>query len=136
MLRIKRCKEGDVQVMPARKTATPGNSYGRVQIMSEARWGGDGERFEQSLEAIYGIKHCDERGYVYDIEPFGLFLSGERFYLPGTKLKVKIEFDTVHEWSLRGTFAGGRLNNDWIGSTGKPEWESRSFILLKVNPFT
>jgi len=55
--------------------------------MSESRLG---QRFEQRLEAKYGIEYCDEKGYVYDIAPFGLFLSGDRFYLPGTTLKIEI----------------------------------------------
>ena len=32
--------------------------------MSEERWG---KRFEQRLEAKYGIEQYDEMGYVYDI---------------------------------------------------------------------
>ena len=55
--------------------------------MSESRWG---KRYEQRLEAKYGIEHCDEKGYVCDIAPFGLFVSGDRFYPPETKLKVRI----------------------------------------------
>ena len=58
--------------------------------MSEARWG---KRYEQRLEATYGIESYDEKGYVYDIAPFGLFLNGDRFYQPDTKLKVKIVLD-------------------------------------------
>ena len=65
-----------VKVMPAGVSITTHKSYGRLQIMSEARWG---KRFEQRLEATYGAGHCDEKGYVYDVAPFGLFLSGDRF---------------------------------------------------------
>ncbi len=56
----------------------------RVQIMSEARWG---KRYEQRLEATYGIESYDEKGYVYDIAPFGLFLNGDRFYQPDTQVE-------------------------------------------------
>ena len=58
--------------------------------MSESRWG---KRYEQRLEVRYGTEHYDEKGYVCDIALFGLFVSGDRFYPPGTKLKVKIILD-------------------------------------------
>ena len=58
--------------------------------MAELRWG---KRYEQRLEAKYGIEHCDEKGYVYDISPFGLFLSGDHIYPTGTKLKAKVKLD-------------------------------------------
>ena len=47
--------------------------------MSESRWG---KRYEQRLEVKYGTEHCDEKGFVCDIAPFGLFVSGDRFYPP------------------------------------------------------
>ena len=58
--------------------------------MPEARWG---KRYEKRLEVKYGIEHCDEKGYVYDIAPFGLFVRGDRFYPPDTKLMVEITLD-------------------------------------------
>ena len=56
--------------------------------MPELRWG---KRYEQRLEARYGVEHFDEKGYLYDIAPFGLFVSGDRLYPPDTKLMVEIE---------------------------------------------
>ena len=83
--------------------------------MSEARWG---KRFEQRLEATYGIEHCDEKGYVYDIAPFGLFLSGDRFYPPDTKLKVKIELDNGSRVEIEGKVCWGKAPE-------RPDWFER-----------
>ncbi len=67
--------------------------------MSDARWG---KRFEQRLEVLFGVDHCDEKGYAYDISPFGLFISGERLYPPDTQLKVKFELEHVSRVELAG----------------------------------
>ena len=67
--------------------------------MADARWG---KRFEQRLEVIFGVDHCDEKGYAYDISPFGLFISGDRLYPPDTKLKVKFELDNGSRVELAG----------------------------------
>ena len=83
--------------------------------MSEERWG---KRFEQRLEAKYGIEQCDEEGYVYDISPFGLFLSGDRFYLPGIKLKVKIELDNGSQVEFEGYVCWGKAQE-------RPDWFDR-----------
>jgi hypothetical protein len=94
--------------------------------MSEARWG---KRFEQRLEAKYGIEHCDERGYVYDISPFGLFLSGDRFYLPGTKLKVKIELDNGSRVEFEGNVCWGKAQE-------RPDWFDREAGMgIKISRF-
>lgn len=94
--------------------------------MSEARWG---KRFEQRLEAKYGIELCDERGYVFDISPFGLFLSGDRFYPPDTKLKVKFELDN----GLRVEFAG---NVCWGKAQERPNWFDREAGMgIKISHF-
>ena len=83
--------------------------------MSEERWG---KRFEQRLEAKYGIEQYNEMGYVYDISPFGLFLSGDRFYLPGTKLKVKIELDNGSRVEFEGYVC-------WAKAQERPDWFDR-----------
>ena len=83
--------------------------------MSEELWG---KRFEQRLEAKYGIEQYDEMGYVYDISPFGLFLSGDRFYLPGTKLKVKIELDNGSRVEFEGYVRWGKAQE-------RPDWFDR-----------
>jgi hypothetical protein len=67
--------------------------------MSESRWG---KRFEQRLKAKYGIENYDLKGYIYDIAPFGLFLSGDHFYLPNTKLKIIFELDNGSRVELVG----------------------------------
>ena len=73
--------------------------------MAEARWG---KRFEQRLVAAYGIERYDEKGYVYDIAPFGLFLSGDRFHEPGTRLKVKIKLDNGSLVECEGKVCWGK----------------------------
>jgi len=94
--------------------------------MSEARWG---KRFEQRLEAEYGIEHCDERGYVYDISPFGLFLSGDRCYLPDTKLKVKFELDNGSRVELVGKVCRAKKPQ-------RPSWfEREAGMGIKISLF-
>ena len=94
--------------------------------MSEARWG---KRFEQRLEAKYGIGLCDEDGYVYDIAPFGLFLSGDRFYLPGTKLKVKIEIENGSLVEFEGKVC-------WRKNQERPNWFERGAGMgIKISHF-
>jgi hypothetical protein len=83
--------------------------------MSEARWG---KRYEQRLEATYGIERYDEKGYVYDVAPFGLFLSGDHFYQPGTKLQVKIEFDKGSRVEFEGEVCWGKAPE-------RPDWFER-----------
>lgn len=67
--------------------------------MSEARWG---KRYEQRLEATYGIGSHYEKGFVLDIAPFGLFLSGNLFYHPDTRLKIKIVLDNENLVEFEG----------------------------------
>ena len=94
--------------------------------MSEARWG---KRFEQRLEVKYGIEHCEERGYVYDISPFGLFLSGDHFYLPDTKLKVKIELDNGSRVEFEGNVCWGKAQD-------RPGWFDREAGMgIKISRF-
>ena len=83
--------------------------------MPEDRWG---KRFEQRLVAQYGIEHCEVNGYVYDIAPFGLFLSGDQEYRPGTKLKIKIELDNGAKVECEGKVCWGK-------SQERPNWFER-----------
>ena len=94
--------------------------------MSEARWG---KRFEQRLEATYGAEHCDERGYVYDVAPFGLFLSGDRFYPPGTGLKIKIKLDNGSQVEFEGQVCWGKASE-------RPDWFDRGAGMgIKITRF-
>ena len=94
--------------------------------MPEARWG---KRFEQRLEAKYGIEHCDETGYVYDIAPFGLFLSGDRFYPPDTKLKVEIKLDNGSRVEFEGKVCWGKAQE-------RPGWFDRQAGMgIKISRF-
>ena len=83
--------------------------------MSEERWG---KRFEQRLAATYGIERCDVRGHVYDIAPFGLFLSGDRFYPPDTELVVKIKLDNGSRVEFSGKVCWGKAPE-------RPDWFDR-----------
>jgi hypothetical protein len=94
--------------------------------MSDARWG---KRFEQRLEVIFGVDHCDEKGYAYDISPFGLFISGDRLYPPDTKLKVKIELDNGSHVELVGKVCRAKKPQ-------RPSWfEREAGMGIKISRF-
>lgn len=94
--------------------------------MAESRWG---KRFEQRLEAQYGTEHCNEKGYVFDIAPFGLFLSGDRVYSPGTSLKITIELDKGSRVELEGEVCWGKTQE-------RPNWFERGAGMgIKISRF-
>ena len=115
-----------IRFTPAIDTMTSYDLKGRIHFMSEARWG---KRFEQRLEATYGTDHCDERGYVYDISPFGLFLSGDRFYPSGTRLRIKIELDNGSRVEFEGSVCWGKEQE-------RPDWFDREAGMgIKISRF-
>jgi len=54
---------------------------------------------------------------------------------PAPSWRLKSNLITVHGLSLKVTFAGRRLKNDQIGSTGEPEWESGCLVIIEGELF-
>jgi hypothetical protein len=94
--------------------------------MSDARWG---KRFEQRLEVFYGIDHCNDKGYAFDISPFGLFISGDRLYPPDSMLKIKFKLDKGSPVELMGKVCRAKKQQ-------RPSWFERDAGMgIKIHRF-